>query len=54
MLSPAYAVFFEETFGSALAKIISTNWFKFSQLSLSNASRQQLIEEAKIIIALSK
>ena len=54
MPSLAYTDFFEETFGATLAKVIVTNWTKFSQMRLSSASREELLAEAKIIIALSK
>lgn len=51
---PKYVIdFLIETFGDANASVIVNNWFRFSRLSLLNSSREDLMLEAKTVLALS-
>jgi hypothetical protein len=47
-------LFLSEFFSGTQVDIINKNWYNFSQLSLSNSSREELLLQAKIILSLSK
>ena len=51
MLPKVYVTFFEDVFGPAAAKFLATAWYRYSQLQLSSASREDLIIEARAILA---
>ena len=44
--------FFDDIFNGAQVKVIDQNWYRYSQLSLSNSSRETLIAEARSILRL--
>lgn len=44
--------FFGDIFNGAQVKVIDQNWYRYSQLSLSNSSREALIAEARCILRL--
>lgn len=44
--------FFGDIFTGAQVKVIDQNWYRYSQLSLSNSSREDLIAEARSILSL--
>ena len=46
--------FFSETFTGAQVEIINQNWWKFSQMSLSNSTREELLSQARIILSIVK
>lgn len=43
-------LFFSEYFNGAQVRVIINNWYRYSQISLSNSSREQLIAEARSIL----
>jgi hypothetical protein len=44
--------FFGEIFTGAQVQKLDQNWYRYSQLSLSNSSREDLIAEARCILRL--
>jgi uncharacterized protein YerC len=44
--------FFDDIFTGAQVKVIDQNWYRYSQISLSNSSREALITEARSILRL--
>jgi hypothetical protein len=42
-------MFLEEVFGSVNAEKIAQVWYRFSQIQLSSASREEIVFEAKCI-----
>lgn len=46
-------LFFSDFFNGAQIETINRNWHRFSQMSLSNSSREELLREARTILALS-
>jgi len=44
--------FFDDIFTGAQVKVIDQNWYRYSQISLSNSSREALITEARNILRL--
>lgn len=42
--------FFSDIFTGAQVKVIDQNWYRYSQMSLSNSSREELIFQARCIL----
>lgn len=47
-------MFLSENFTGAQVEIIANNWYKFTEISLSNSSREQLLAEAKVVLTLGQ
>lgn len=47
-------LFFSDFFNGSQVETINRNWHRFSQLSLSNSSREELLREARAILALTE
>ena len=45
-------VFFSDFFNGHQIEIIDKNWYRYSQLSISNSSREELLAEARNILSL--
>lgn len=44
--------FFREEFNGAQVSVINANWWKFTCISLSNSTREQLLAEANNILTI--
>ena len=53
MLPLVYVNFFEEQLGARAAKILAAAWYKHSQISLNSSSREELLFEARMILAIA-
>lgn len=47
-------LFFSETFTGSQVDIINQNWHRYSQVSLSNSTREELLAEARTILSMNK
>ena len=47
-------MFLSENFTGAQVEIIAHNWYSFASISLNNSTREQLLSEAKMVLALSQ
>ena len=45
--------FFQEEFNGAQVAVINANWYRYTSISLSNSSREELLAEARSILALA-
>lgn len=51
---PRWAImFFSDFFNGGQLQVINNNWYRFSQLSLGNSSREELLREARTILVLT-
>ena len=45
--------FFQEEFNGAQVAVINANWHRYTSISLSNSSREELLAEARSILILA-
>ena len=45
--------FFHEEFNGAQVDVLNANWYRYTAISLSNSSREQLLAEARSILTLT-
>lgn len=47
-------LFFSETFTGTQVEILNKNWYNYSYLSPNNSSREELLEQARVILSIVK